>query len=143
MTLPTEIRRRRNELVLRVQRAEGAVAVFSEASRRLRRLVPFDAAVWLTTDPGTGLPTAPTLAEDLGLDGGREQYAALWRREFLVADVNLYRDLARAEVPAASLRASGADSPAIDWQFTVGDRVKLRLVNEMDSDHVTRDPGAA
>jgi FtsP/CotA-like multicopper oxidase with cupredoxin domain len=32
-------------------------------------------------------------------------------------------------------RTSGADSPAIDWQFTVGERVKLRLVNEMDSDH--------
>jgi FtsP/CotA-like multicopper oxidase with cupredoxin domain len=31
-------------------------------------------------------------------------------------------------------RTSGADSPAIDWHFTVGDRVKLRLINEMDSD---------
>ena len=29
-------------------------------------------------------------------------------------------------------RTSGADSPAIDWQFTVGERVKIRLVNEMD-----------
>ena len=33
----------------------------------------------------------------------------MWRREFLVADVNLYRDLARAEVPAAALRATVAD----------------------------------
>jgi FtsP/CotA-like multicopper oxidase with cupredoxin domain len=37
-------------------------------------------------------------------------------------------------------RTSGADSPAIDWQFTVGDRVKLRLVNEMDSDHPMHHP---
>jgi len=59
VTMPTEIRRRRNELVLRVQRVPDAAAVFAEASTRLRRLVPFDAAVWLTTDPGTGLPTAP------------------------------------------------------------------------------------
>src|SRR5215218_1256506 len=31
-------------------------------------------------------------------------------------------------------RTSGADSPAIDWHFTVGERVKIRLVNEMESD---------
>ena len=33
-------------------------------------------------------------------------------------------------------RASGA----IDWRFTVGDRVKIRLVNEMDSDHPMHHP---
>jgi FtsP/CotA-like multicopper oxidase with cupredoxin domain len=37
-------------------------------------------------------------------------------------------------------RTTGADSPAIDWQFTVGDRVKVRLVNEMDSDHPMHHP---
>jgi FtsP/CotA-like multicopper oxidase with cupredoxin domain len=37
-------------------------------------------------------------------------------------------------------RTSGADSPAIDWRFTVGQRVKLRLVNEMDSDHPMHHP---
>jgi FtsP/CotA-like multicopper oxidase with cupredoxin domain len=37
-------------------------------------------------------------------------------------------------------RTSGADSPAIDWHFTVGQRVKLRLVNEMDSDHPMHHP---
>jgi FtsP/CotA-like multicopper oxidase with cupredoxin domain len=37
-------------------------------------------------------------------------------------------------------RTSGADSPAIDWQFTVGERVKLRLVNELDSDHPMHHP---
>ncbi|MFL6184363.1 MAG: multicopper oxidase domain-containing protein [Actinomycetes bacterium] len=37
-------------------------------------------------------------------------------------------------------RTSGADSPAIDWSFTVGERVKLRLVNEMDSDHPMHHP---
>jgi FtsP/CotA-like multicopper oxidase with cupredoxin domain len=37
-------------------------------------------------------------------------------------------------------RTSGADSPAIDWQFTVGDQVKIRLVNEMDSDHPMHHP---
>jgi FtsP/CotA-like multicopper oxidase with cupredoxin domain len=37
-------------------------------------------------------------------------------------------------------RTTGADSPAIDWHFTVGDRVKIRLVNEMDSDHPMHHP---
>jgi hypothetical protein len=32
-------------------------------------------------------------------------------------------------------RTTGAANAAIDWHFTEGDRVKIRLVNEMDSDH--------
>src|SRR6266536_2930829 len=37
-------------------------------------------------------------------------------------------------------RATGAVNHAIDWQFRVGDKVKLRLVNEMDSDHPMHHP---
>jgi FtsP/CotA-like multicopper oxidase with cupredoxin domain len=37
-------------------------------------------------------------------------------------------------------RSSGAANAAIDWQFTEGDRVKIRLVNEMDSDHPMHHP---
>jgi FtsP/CotA-like multicopper oxidase with cupredoxin domain len=37
-------------------------------------------------------------------------------------------------------RTGGADSPAIDWHFRVGERVKIRLVNEMDSDHPMHHP---
>jgi FtsP/CotA-like multicopper oxidase with cupredoxin domain len=37
-------------------------------------------------------------------------------------------------------RTAGAGSTGIDWRFTVGDRVKLRLVNEMDSDHPMHHP---
>ena len=32
-------------------------------------------------------------------------------------------------------RTTGAVNHDIHWKFTVGDRVKIRLVNEMDSDH--------
>jgi FtsP/CotA-like multicopper oxidase with cupredoxin domain len=32
-------------------------------------------------------------------------------------------------------RDTGAANAAIDWRFRVGDQVKIRLVNEMDSDH--------
>jgi FtsP/CotA-like multicopper oxidase with cupredoxin domain len=37
-------------------------------------------------------------------------------------------------------RTSGAANAAIDWHFTEGDRVKIRLVNEMDSDHPMHHP---
>jgi FtsP/CotA-like multicopper oxidase with cupredoxin domain len=37
-------------------------------------------------------------------------------------------------------RTTGTDSPTIDWHFTVGERVKIRLVNEMDSDHPMHHP---
>jgi FtsP/CotA-like multicopper oxidase with cupredoxin domain len=32
-------------------------------------------------------------------------------------------------------RETGAENAGIDWRFRVGDRVKIRLVNELDSDH--------
>jgi FtsP/CotA-like multicopper oxidase with cupredoxin domain len=37
-------------------------------------------------------------------------------------------------------RDTGAENAAIDWRFTVGDQVKIRLVNEMDSDHPMHHP---
>jgi hypothetical protein len=107
-TTPTDVRRRRDELVLQVQRADDAAEVFAETSTRLRRLVPFDAAVWFMTDPGTGLPVAPTRVENLD-DNDPEYCSTAWRREFMSTDVTLLRDIARAEVPAAALRATLAD----------------------------------
>ena len=35
---------------------------------------------------------------------------------------------------------TGAENMAIDWRFTVGQRVKIRLVNTMDSDHPMHHP---
>jgi FtsP/CotA-like multicopper oxidase with cupredoxin domain len=37
-------------------------------------------------------------------------------------------------------RANDAENHAIDWKFRVGDQVKIRLVNEMDSDHPMHHP---
>jgi FtsP/CotA-like multicopper oxidase with cupredoxin domain len=37
-------------------------------------------------------------------------------------------------------RSDGAENHAIAWRFRVGDRVKIRLVNEMDSDHPMHHP---
>ena len=36
--------------------------------------------------------------------------------------------------------STGAEGRAIDWRFRVGDRVKIRLINEMDSDHPMQHP---
>jgi FtsP/CotA-like multicopper oxidase with cupredoxin domain len=37
-------------------------------------------------------------------------------------------------------RTTGAENHAIEWQFRVGERVKIRLLNEMDSDHPMHHP---
>jgi len=37
-------------------------------------------------------------------------------------------------------RTFGTDSTPSDWRFTAGDRVKIRLVNEMESDHPMHHP---
>jgi len=110
-TTAAQARRHRLELVDRVHRASltsEPAAVFATASPRLRRLVPFAAAAWVTTDPATGLPTGPTRLEGLG-PVSAAQCSEHWRREFTAADVHLYRDLARAPVPAGGLRATLGD----------------------------------
>jgi FtsP/CotA-like multicopper oxidase with cupredoxin domain len=37
-------------------------------------------------------------------------------------------------------RTRGVETRSINWQFRVGDRIKVRLVNEMDSDHPMHHP---
>jgi FtsP/CotA-like multicopper oxidase with cupredoxin domain len=37
-------------------------------------------------------------------------------------------------------RTTGAENHAIDWRFQVGDQIKIRLVNEMESDHPMHHP---
>jgi len=37
-------------------------------------------------------------------------------------------------------RTNGVDNAVIDWEFSVGQRVKIRLINEMDSDHPMHHP---
>jgi FtsP/CotA-like multicopper oxidase with cupredoxin domain len=37
-------------------------------------------------------------------------------------------------------RETGAENAAIDWRFRVGDQIKIRLVNEMNSDHPMHHP---
>jgi DNA-binding CsgD family transcriptional regulator len=104
----------RSELIERAGRAGDVRAVFAGASERLRRLVPFDASIWLALDPATALPIAPTRSEQLGhvCSGDPQSCLRVWELEFLVQDVNLYRALARADRPSGRLRAATGDRPA-------------------------------
>src|SRR4051794_24333585 len=58
---------------------------------------------------------------------------------------DLMPEMNRASDPSTMIwqlvdRRTGAVNGAIAWAFTVGDRVKIRLVNEMDSDHPMHHP---
>jgi DNA-binding CsgD family transcriptional regulator len=104
---------RRSELIERAGDAPSVRELFGAVSSRLRHMVCFDSAVWLATDPATGLPTAPARSENMShACKGSEDCMRVWENEFLVEDVNLYRNLARAETPAAGLRLATDDRPA-------------------------------
>ncbi|MFD0899038.1 LuxR C-terminal-related transcriptional regulator [Actinomadura sediminis] len=124
-------RRATRDLLDAAGRAPDAAALFGGASARLRRLVGFQAAAWSVTDPGTGLVTAPMLVENLGRG---EDCFAYWETALLEESVIPYRDLARAAVPAAALRAATGDLPARSVQFRkllarqgVGDELRAVL----------------
>ncbi|MGW0660577.1 LuxR C-terminal-related transcriptional regulator [Streptodolium elevatio] len=96
------------------ERARDAFELFNLASADLRRRVPFDCAVWTAADPETGLITAPMLVENLGSGEG---CAAYWESELLEENVLPFRELARAPVPAAALRAATGGLPARSTRF--------------------------
>ncbi|MET9211634.1 MULTISPECIES: helix-turn-helix transcriptional regulator [unclassified Nocardia] len=95
-------------LLAGIATAPDAHALFADTSARLRRITPFDAAVWVATDPVNGLTTAPARVENLH-EGGCGIY---WESEFFAEHVNLFRDLALAKVPVAGLREVTGDRPA-------------------------------
>src|SRR3954469_1423510 len=101
----------RQALIERAAQAPSVMDVFIAASSRLQQAVPFDSAVWLATDPATGLPTAPALNVNMAHANDPGTCSRVWELEFLVDDVNRYRDLARARRPAAGLRAATGNRP--------------------------------
>jgi len=81
-------------------------------------------------------PPAPE-QDDLGGHSHSQRDGLEW--EDLMPEIN------RASDPSNMIwqlidRETGAENGAISWAFTVGDRVKIRLVNEMDSDHPMHHP---
>ena len=111
--LPPGAAHSRKVLIERAGEAASVGDLFGAASERLRRLVPFDAAVWMATDPATSLPTAPTRSENLANRGlEQDDCMHIWELELRDEDVVPYRDLARSEFPAAGLRLATGDRPA-------------------------------
>jgi FtsP/CotA-like multicopper oxidase with cupredoxin domain len=88
--------------------------------------------------PSDAPPAPPEKDMHLGHEQHDEQSEGLeW--EDLMPEIN------RASEPGNMRwmlidRESGAENGAITWAFTVGDRVKIRLVNEMESDHPMHHP---
>ena len=70
------------------------------------KAVPYDGAMWFGVDPTTLLAVAPARMEHLD-DGYCNTF---WHGEFHEHDANLFGDLAREPVPAATLR-SGDERP--------------------------------
>lgn len=95
------------ELVAMARRAEDVGQLFAEVSARLRRMVPFEAAVWRAADPVTALVAAPVRAEHVA---GRT-CAVYWESELLDEGINRFSELARSPSPAASLHISTEDRP--------------------------------
>jgi DNA-binding CsgD family transcriptional regulator len=98
---------RRREDLLELCRDRPADADFlEELERRLRRLVPFDASLFVATDPATTLPAPP-----VRLDSVDEECHRFWERELLIEDVLLYRDLARRAIPAGTMQVATGGHP--------------------------------
>jgi hypothetical protein len=82
--------------------------LFAVASERLGRLISFQATAWVATDLGTRVPAGPVWLENMHAD----DHARVWEFEFLREDINTYRDLVPAQIPAAGLRIATSDRPA-------------------------------
>ncbi|CAM5686890.1 helix-turn-helix domain-containing protein [Streptomyces aurantiogriseus] len=119
----------RSELLARVEHAPHALRMFADASAQLRRLLPFDAAVWRVTDPETGIMTAPIHAENID----EKSCAAYWELELFAESVNLYSELAQAPVPVAGLHRTTGGRPGLsavyqDFMVPRGLHDELRMV---------------
>jgi DNA-binding CsgD family transcriptional regulator len=93
--------------------AATAQELWEEVSNRLHPIVQFDGAAWFGTDPDTVLGTCPIRIENVE-PGHCDSY---WDRECQVEDTLLFRDLARAEKPAATLYEATADHPARSTRY--------------------------
>jgi DNA-binding CsgD family transcriptional regulator len=98
--------RRREELVDLCRDRAADAEFLEELNWRLRRLVPFDASLFVATDPATTLPAPP-----VRLDSVDEECHTFWDRELLIEDVLLYRDLARRTVPVGTMQLATGGHP--------------------------------
>ena len=102
-------------------------------------------ATWEGKCPKCGMTLRPTagsggeMAEHEGQEGHTHDVAGGIEWEDDMVELN------RTTTPANMRwiivdRTTDAENHAIDWRFRVGDQVKIRLVNEMESDHPMHHP---
>src|SRR4051812_8771502 len=91
----------REAFVRLVHRPLDLGAYFDAIELAFRRIVPFDAACWLSLDPGTWLPTS-----HVSRLYASTHFMALVANEYLEGDVNKFAALAGAGRPAAIMSAS-------------------------------------
>ncbi len=72
-----------------------------------------------------------------GWHGGHAEGSIEWEDTML--ELNRMTDTSNMRWMLVDRRTGRANAD-IDWSFTVGDRVKIRIVNEMDSDHPMHHP---
>jgi DNA-binding CsgD family transcriptional regulator len=108
MALGATATRYREEMADLCESGSGTETLFETVSRRLRTIVPYTGSTWFATDPATLLATRPVYIENI--EGGH--CTTFWQREFLVQDTNLFADLAREDIPAATLYERTDGRPA-------------------------------
>jgi FtsP/CotA-like multicopper oxidase with cupredoxin domain len=102
------------------------------------------------TEPGTcpqcgmklvasDAPLMPAAQPDQGSAQSGHDHGDGLEWEDLMPDINRASDSSNMIWQLID-RQTGAVNGDISWSFTVGDRVKIRLVNEMDSDHPMHHP---
>jgi hypothetical protein len=85
----------------------GLHAYFEAADRALARLVPYDAACWLSLDQATLLPTS-----HFSRVHNLEQLLQIAANEYLETDANRFADLARAARPVGTLHEATGGCPS-------------------------------
>jgi FtsP/CotA-like multicopper oxidase with cupredoxin domain len=85
------------------------------------------------------VPLAPAAQPDQGEEHGGHDHGDGLEWEDLMPQINRASDSGNMIWQLID-RETGAVNGDISWSFTVGDRVKIRLVNEMDSDHPMHHP---
>lgn len=86
----------------------------AELSLQLQEIIPFDASFMSAADPLTTLATSPSRIENIYSTDTCTRY---WESEFMVDDFIQFRDLARADRPAASLYRATAGHPARSFRY--------------------------
>jgi FtsP/CotA-like multicopper oxidase with cupredoxin domain len=105
-------------------------------------------ATWAGECPKCGMTLRPSGDGEAMVEHGGHEHHGAGHAHDAAGGIEWEDDMVevnRATTPANMRwiivdRTTGAENHAIDWRFRVGDQVKIRLVNEMESDHPMHHP---